>query len=66
MIQLRWLVKEVSTRKELRPGSYGGAMIDGTKIVKVLQYRDTILKEYHIGYLKSVWSDWKDVPEEKE
>jgi hypothetical protein len=63
MIQLRWLVKEVSTRKELRPGSYGGA---GTKIVKVLQYRDTILKEYHIGYLKSVWSDWKDVPEEKE
>ena len=33
MIQLRWLVKEVSTRKELRPGSYGGAMIDGTKIV---------------------------------
>ncbi len=56
MNEMRWLKKQVPIRKEVSPGSYGGAMMDAVETVRVLQYREwrnTI----------NDWTKWFDVPE---
>ena len=64
MIELRWLKKTIPTRVEANPGSYGGAMLDGVKTIKVLQYRQKV--DHHDMFVVDefkTWTKWTDVPE---